>query len=158
MKTLVDTSAIIALRNPEEERNLEASDLLNEARSRGAIVVAPVTYTEIGTGPAFESQDELEAFFDDTGIRVENPTRKALFTASEAFRTYLDRRGKELQCSHCGYETIFDCPDCGASVTARRHVPADFLIGAQATEQAEKLLTFDRGLFETYFEVDILAT
>lgn len=157
MKTVVDTSALVALLNPDETHNERASDLLMRAYSDGAVVVAPVTYTELSADPYFETSDELDAFLDDTGIRIEEPNSDALFAAGDAFRTYLDRRGEQLQCSECGAEAVFECPDCEASVTARQHVPADFLIGALAAEQADRLLTFDGGFFETYFSLDLLA-
>lgn len=127
------------------------------AYSEGAVVIAPITYTELGADPYFETTSDLDAFLDDTGIQIEKPATAALFAAGEAFQTYLDRRGEQLQCSECGTETVFQCPDCEASVTARQHVPADFLIGALADEQADRLLTFDGGFFETYFSLDPLT-
>lgn len=157
MKTVVDTSALIALLNPDERHNERAAELLHEAYATGAVVVAPVTYTELSADSYFGTPDELDAFLDDTGIRVETPTTETLFAAGEAFRSYLDRRSEQLQCSECGTETAFECPDCRASVTARQHVPADFLIGAQAEEQADRLLTFDGGFFETYFALDLVT-
>lgn len=157
MKTVVDTSALIALLNPDEKYNERASELLMGAYADGAVVIAPVTYTELGADPYFETTEALDAFLDDTGIRIEEPETEALFAAGEAFQTYLDRRGETLQCSECGTETVFQCPDCDASVTARQHVPADFLIGALADEQADRLLTFDGGFFETYFSLDLLT-
>lgn len=157
MKTVVDTSVLIALLNPDEQYNERASELLMDAYSAGAVVVAPVTYTELGADPYFETTDDLDAFLDDTGIRIESPGEQALFAAGEAFQAYLDRRGERLQCSECGTETAFECPDCGVRVTARQHVPADFLIGALADKQADRLLTFDSGFFETYFSLDLVT-
>lgn len=155
MKTVVDTSVLIALLNPDEKYNERASELLMEAYSSGAVVIAPVTYTELGADQFFGATDDLDTFLDETGIRVETLERKALFSAGKAFQTYLGRRGKKLQCSECGTERVFECPDCSASVTARQHVPADFLIGALAEEQGDRLLTFDGGFFETYFSLDV---
>lgn len=155
MKTIVDTSAVIALLNSDEKHNERASELLMQAYTEGAIVIAPVTYTELGADSYFGTPADLDEFLEDTGIRIESPNTDALFRAGEAFQTYLNRRGEQLQCSECGTERIFECPNCDASVTARQHVPADFLIGAQAEEQADQLVTFDGGFFETYFTLDI---
>nr|WP_135853318.1 nucleotide-binding protein [Halorussus salinus] len=141
--------------NSDEKHNERAADLLMQAYSEGALIVAPVTYTELSADSYFQTASDLDAFLEDTGIRVEEPNTDALFRAGDAFQTYLDRRGEELQCSECGTERVFDCPNCNANVTARQHVPADFLIGAQAETQADQLLTFDGGFFETYFTLDI---
>ena len=58
-----------------------------------------------------------------------------------------------LQCSGCGHES-FECPSCDRPITARQHVPADFLIGAHA-ETADGLLTFDAGFFRDYFDLTV---
>jgi hypothetical protein len=70
---------------------------------------------------------------------------------------YLDRRGDRVQCPACGHETTFLCPDCDATISARQHIAADFFIGAQAEYEPDRLLTFDWGLFGTYFEVETLS-
>ena len=79
------------------------------------------------------------------------------FGAGKAFEQYLERRGEELQCPECGHETVFDCPNCEASITARQHVPADFIIGAHATSDCDRLLSFDAGFFRDYFDIEMLT-
>lgn len=157
MKTVVDTSALIALLYPDNEHNRRAATLLRDAYASGALVISPIVYVELAADRFFETADALESFLTDTGIDVEAPSRPALFGAGEAFQRYLDRRGEELQCSECGTETTFECPSCGAPITARQHVPADFVIGAQAEHDADGLVTFDRGFYRDYFDVDVRA-
>lgn len=154
MKTIVDTSALIALLYPDDEHNERASELLGEAHSQGALVVNPTTYAELSAGSSFKSADELDAFFDDTGVRVEEADRRTLYRAGEAFQEYLDDRGEELQCPRCGEKAVFECPSCGNEISARQHLPSDFVIGAHAEEQADVILTFDTGFFEAYFDVE----
>jgi hypothetical protein len=43
------------------------------------------------------------------------------------------------------------CDSCGASIRSRQHLLADFLIGGQASMQADQLLTRDDGYYRTYF-------
>ncbi len=157
MKTCIDTSIVIALRNPDEEHNRGASEVLGRAYREGALHIHPVVYTELAAYPYIENGEELDAFLDDTGIRVSSPKRETLFRAGTAFAEYLDNRGNQLQCTVCGHETTFDCPRCGETVSARQHVPADFQIGAQAEQEADRLATFDEGFFSTYFDVETLS-
>lgn len=154
MKTVVDTSALVALLYPDDEHNERAAALLREAAEGGKLLANTVVYAELAADPYFESRDDLDAFLDDTGIVVEEIPRDAQFAAGEAFRTYLDRRGEGLQCSECGHQATHECPECGATVTARQHVAPDFLVGAHA-ERADALLTFDAGFFRDYFDVDV---
>jgi len=153
MKTVVDTSALITLLYPDDEHNERASELLGRAHSEGATVANPVTYVELSADDLFGTHEELDGFFDDTGLRVEAADRDALFRAGVAFQEYLDARGETLQCPECGEETVFEWPSCGGEVSARQYLPADFIVGAHAEQQADALVTFDTGLFDTYFDV-----
>jgi len=154
MKTVVDTSALVPLIYPDDEHNERASELLGEAHSQGALVVNPITYAELSAGSTFKGTDELDAFFGDTGVRVEEAERRTLFRAGEAFQEYLDERGDALQCPECGETAVFECPSCGNEIDARQHLPSDFVIGAHAEEQADAIVTFDTGFFEAYFDAE----
>lgn len=120
--------------------------------------ITPIVRAEIAAHPHFEDESELEAFFSDLRIATEHPSSRVYFTAGKSFETYLNRRGDELQCPECGYETIVECPRCSASVTARQHLPADFIIGAHAEQNCDRLLSFDAGFFRDYFDVDLLTS
>lgn len=153
-RTVVDTSALIALLYPDDTHNRRATELLHDAAEDGVLLIDPIVYAELAADAHFGSREQLDAFLDDTGIVLENVPRTAQFEAGVAFQTYLERRGNELQCSECGHETTFDCPSCGATISARRHLASDFLIGAHATT-ADALLTFDEGFFRDYFDVEV---
>lgn len=152
-RTVVDTSALIALLYPDDSHNAAAASLLQDAAEAGALIVNPIVYAELAADSYFGTPEELDAFLDDTGIVREPLPDAAQFDAGEAFATYLERRGAALQCPNCGETATYTCPACGESITARQHIAADFLIGAHA-EHADRLLTFDTGFYREYFDVD----
>lgn len=153
-RTVVDTSALIALLYPGDPHNDRAASLLHEASEEGALLINPIISAELAADPFFGSVEALDAFLDDTGITVDGLSTEIALTAGTAFQSYLDRRGDDLQCSQCGHETTFSCPGCEEAITARQHIASDFLIGAHA-ETADRLLTFDSGFFREYFDVEI---
>lgn len=154
--TVVDTSALLALLYDDDVHNDRSSDLLARAASEGKLVINGVVYAELAADATFESSGNLEHFLTDLGIRVDRPTELALFRAGEAFQTYLERRGEELECPRCGNETTFDCPACGTQITARQHLASDFVIGAHAADVG-RLLTFDAGFHRDYLDVDVFG-
>ncbi len=153
MRTFVDTSALIALLYPDDDHNKKASDLLGKAYDEGSIYINAVVYAELAADPFFESRDYLNNFLEDTGISVKNMEEDTLFKAGEYFQMYLQNRGEEIQCSSCGERTLFECPNCGRKIQTRQHIPSDFLIGSCA-EKFDRLLTFDKGFFGEYFEIE----
>lgn len=155
-RTVVDTSALVALLYSDDAHNAAAASLLHDAAERGAMLVNPVVYAELAADPFFDTPEALDAFLADTGIVVESIPRSDQFDAGSAFQSYLGRRGDGLQCSACGHQTAYDCPECGAEITARQHIASDFLIGAHA-ESNDALLTFDAGFYRDYFDVECLS-
>lgn len=155
MKTVVDTSALIALLNADDAHNEAATALHGRAHEEGVLCINDVVYTELAV--YFEKQRHVDAFVDDTGLRLEDLSRETLYVAGQRYHSYLDSRGEELTCHRCGHEGRYECPDCGAQIRSKQHIAADFLIGAHAAEQADRLLTFDTGFFSTYFEVEMLT-
>lgn len=155
-RTVVDTSALVALLYPDDAHDEAAATLLHDAAERGALLVNPIVYAELAADPFFETEAALDDFLDDTGIVVDAIPRSAAFAAGSAFGAYLERRGDGLQCSECGHGTTYSCPECGADVAARQHIASDFLVGAHA-EAEDALLTFDSGFYRDYFDVECLT-
>lgn len=157
MKSVVDTSAIIALLYEDDHHSDDASRVLGNAYESGRLLINDVIFSELSADPFFSARKELLQFMDDTSLETEDFTDKTLYTAGEAFQSYLDRRGKKLECPGCGNDIQCRCDNCNRSIRARQHLPADFLIGAQAEQQADRLITFDQGFFNTYFDLDIVG-
>lgn len=150
MTTALDTNALIALLYDDE--HADASErVLREAYREGALVVSHIVVTELAADGAFTDSSDLDQFLSDFSINAVDPSPEARFTAGEAFARYVDRRPDGLQCPTCGAERTVHCDDCGASLAPRQHVAADFLIGGHAAVDADALVSFDSGFYETYF-------
>ncbi|WP_435196829.1 PIN domain-containing protein [Natronomonas sp. EA1] len=155
MRTVVDTSALIASLNDDDVHNDAATALLGRASEEGALLINDPIYAELSVH--FESHETLRAFLDDTGLIRGSLGAETCWLAGERYRAYLQNRGHALACHECGHEATYECPNCGARVRSRQHIQSDFLIGAQAECEADRLLTFDGGFFETYFDVATLS-
>ena len=64
---------------------------------------------------------------------------------------YARRRQRSLTCPSCGAAQPDRCEACGAGIQGRQHIVADFMIGAHAALQADRLITRDRGYYGRYF-------
>jgi predicted nucleic acid-binding protein len=147
--TVVDTNILLDFLNPAEPHNEEAMRRLLAAGEEGPLVIGEATFAELAA--SFESPEELHDFLEVAGVDLLPCSDAALFEAGRAWLTYTRRRPLELQCSSCGAYKTVTCDSCGASIRSRQHLLADFLIGGQASMQADQLLTRDDGYYRTYF-------
>ena len=150
MTTAVDTNALLAILYDDEHAD-ESERVLRRAYGEGALVVAPIVEAELAGDGEFTDRSDLDKFLSDFSINVTDPSPAARFTAGGAFARYVDRRPDGLQCPACGAERTIHCENCGDSLSPRQHVAADFLIGGHAAVDADALVSFDSGFYETYF-------
>ena len=132
MTTAVDTNVIIALWDKDDAVNSAAESALDAALRRGQLVIPAPVFAELVACPG-RSEAFLDAFLEDTGIRVDWTLDEAIWrTAGLAFQNYAARRRKQR--------------DYGP-----RRILADFLIGAYALEKRCQLLTLDDRLYRVSF-------
>jgi len=125
--TAVDTNVLLDLLIPGAPHAADAETALNNAAAAGAVVISPLVYAELGA--FFESEADLRRFQDQTGMVVDSLGLSSLHAAGQAWKIYNRRRGRGR----------------------RQHIISDFIIGAHALNQADCLLTRDRGIYPTYF-------
>lgn len=125
MITAIDTNILLDILVPNDAFCDASIRALEDAATEGSLVICDLVYAE--TCIHFHSQRDCDAFLQDNEIRVETLSREAHFLASRAWRLYHKQGGK------------------------RTRILADFLIGAHAQTQANRLLSRDRGFYRGLF-------
>ena len=149
MITAIDTNVLLDILIPDAAHAAQSKALLDVAFREGAQIISEAVYAEMAA--RFTTQNDLDEFMGRTGIELEPSQREALYAASQAWRTYTSARSQQLRCPACGHTQSLTCPSCGNPIGPRQHILADFLIGGHALNQADQLLTRDRGYYRTYF-------
>ena len=111
---------------------------IKSARSAGALLICPVVLAELRAYPGATAAFVLR-FLDDTGVTVDFRLDETVWTeVGERYGRYAARRRKSLG-------------------SFPRRLIADFLIGAHALVQADRLITLDAGFYRRNFpEVRLL--
>lgn len=125
MITAVDTSILIDVFGADARFGASSAEALRRCLNEGALVACDVVWSE--TRAAFSSDEEFVRAVQALGIGFSAPSEQAAVLAGAAWKKYRAAGGK------------------------RDRVMADFLIGAHAASQCERLLTRDRGYYKKYF-------
>ena len=149
MITAVDTNILLDVLIPEAPFGAASQQSLDIALQQGTLVLNEMVYAELAAH--FATQEELERFLADTGMSLVPSQPAALARAGRAWAAYTSQRGTGFLCSVCGRVQQLFCQECGAALRSRQHLVSDFLIGAHAVVQTDRLLTRDRGYYRTYF-------
>jgi predicted nucleic acid-binding protein len=132
MTTALDTNVVVALWDRDRGISLAAQSALDNALSRGALVLSAPVLAELMAAPG-RSEPFIDAFLRDTGLMVDWDLDEAIWrVAGRAFQKYATRRRGQLP-------------------QGPRRILADFLIGAHAVVRSHRLLTLDDRLYRAAF-------
>ena len=123
MRTAIDANIISSIWSwePTAEKIVEQ---LGMARQEGVLLISPFAFAELHTHPNMTAGD-VRSFLDATGIVIDYRLEEQLWSeAGLRFARYAARRRQ-------------------ATGEGPKRLLADFLIGAHALVQAERLLTLD---------------
>ena len=129
MITAVDTNVLLDILLPDPTFGPASREQLRIASRQGALIICEVVYAELAG--FFPKREALEVFLQQAGIQLRPSESQTLWHAGSLWRRCcLDRPRR--------------------SILARR-ILADFLIGAHAMLQAERLLTRDKDFYRNVF-------
>jgi len=124
MITAIDSSVLWTVFNDEPPAISWLRTLIDAARE-GELVICDVVLAEIA--PVFDSEHEALDMLERLGIRFDTINAHAAFEAGQIFKRYRLEGGP------------------------RQHLIPDFLIGAHALRQCDRLAADDRGYLRRYF-------
>ena len=125
MITAVDTSVLIDVFGADPRFGAHSAKALRQCFNEGAVVACAVVWSE--TRAAFADDEAFQRAIRTLGVSFSAPTEPAASLAGVTCKSYRRAGGK------------------------RDRVIADFLIGAHAVAQCDRLLTRDRGYYKKCF-------
>jgi predicted nucleic acid-binding protein len=131
MKTALDTNILSSLWL-NEPTGPEIVVAMRTAKGEGTLLVSPLVYAESLAHP-FYAESQIILFYEKAGIVIDFSLPKAVWT--EAGRRYAKFAARKR----------------AQSLEGPRRILADFVIGAHALLQANRLMTLDSAFYRRHF-------
>lgn len=125
MITAIDSKVLIDVLIQDPVWRERSHQTLIRAAAKGALVIHEIVAAEISS--CFSTREELQKGLDEVPIQIAKSSLATAFAAGKAYQEYRRQGGR------------------------RERMLADFVIGAHASLQADRLLTRDRGYYRSYF-------
>ncbi len=149
MAVAVDTNILLDILLPDPDYKDVSLSLIIKYNKTSKLIISEIVYGELAS--QFAEMNILESFLSDAGIFLEYTKPQGLWIAAQAWKKYSIDRDEFLQCQSCGHNQLVRCQECNSIISSRQHIIPDFIIGGHAQEQAERLITRDRGFYRSYF-------